>query len=43
VGNAVPPSALPFLFPGSRVPVRIGSDPNAVVIDWEHAPANSKA
>jgi hypothetical protein len=43
VGNPVPASALPFLFPGSRVPVKIGSDANAVVIDWEHAPATAKA
>jgi len=37
VGNPTPPAALPFLFPGSRVPVRIGTIPNAVVIDWEAA------
>jgi hypothetical protein len=42
VGNPVAPSALPFLFPGSRVPVKIGDDPNAVVIDWDHAAANSR-
>ncbi|HEX4220019.1 MAG TPA: hypothetical protein VHZ02_16695 [Acidimicrobiales bacterium] len=39
VGNPTPPSALPFLFPGSHVPVKIGSIPNAVVIDWEAAVA----
>jgi hypothetical protein len=39
VGNPTPPSALPFLFPGSRVPVKIGTNPNAVVIDWEAAAA----
>jgi hypothetical protein len=39
VGNPTPPAALPFLFPGSRVPVKIGSIPNAVVIDWEAAAA----
>jgi hypothetical protein len=43
VGNPVPASALAFLFPGSRVPVKIGSDPNAVVIDWDLAAANSRA
>ena len=37
VGNATPPEALPFLFPGSRVPVRVGAEPNAVVIDWQQA------
>ena len=37
VGNPTPPAALPFLFPGSRVPVKIGTIPNAVVIDWEAA------
>src|SRR3954454_2332459 len=39
VGNPTPPVALPFLFPGSRVPVKIGTIPNAVVIDWEAAAA----
>lgn len=39
VGNPTPPAALPFLFPGSRVPVKIGTIPNAVVIDWEAAAA----
>ncbi len=43
VGNPTPPAALPFLFPGSRVPVKIGTDPNAVVIDWDAAVAASKA
>lgn len=37
VGNPTPPAALPFLFAGSRVPVKIGTIPNAVVIDWEAA------
>jgi hypothetical protein len=41
VGNPTPPAALPFLFPGSRVPVKIGNIPNAVVIDWEAAAAES--
>jgi hypothetical protein len=43
VGNPTPPSALPFLYAGSHVPVKIGSIPNAVVIDWEKAAADSKA
>jgi hypothetical protein len=42
VGNPTPPATLPFLFPGSRVPVKIGSDPNAVVIDWDAAVTASK-
>ena len=41
VGNPTPPAALPFLFPGSRVPVKIGNIPNAVVIDWAAAGAGS--
>lgn len=43
VGNPTPPAALPFLYPGSHVPVKIGSIPNAVVIDWDKAAADSKA
>jgi hypothetical protein len=43
VGNPTPPAALPFLFPGSKVPVKIsGSNPNAVVIDWDQAAAEDK-
>lgn len=42
VGNPTPPGALPFLFAGSRVPVKIGSIPNAVVIDWTAAAAESR-
>ena len=34
VGNPTPPAALPLLYPGSHVPVRIGDGPNDVVIDW---------
>jgi hypothetical protein len=37
VGNATPPEALPLLFPGSRVPVKLGAGPNEVVIDWQQA------
>jgi hypothetical protein len=39
VGNPTPPAALPFLFPGSKVPVKIGAGPNDVVIDWDAAMA----
>jgi hypothetical protein len=39
VGNPTPPAALPYLFPGSRVPVKIGADRGAVVIDWAAAAA----
>jgi hypothetical protein len=42
VGNPTPPAALPFLFAGSHVPVKIGTVPNAVVIDWDKAVAESK-
>jgi hypothetical protein len=41
VGNPTPPAALPFLFAGSHVPVKIGGEPNAVVIDWEAAAADA--
>ena len=33
VGNAVPASALPLLYPGSKLHARLGDDPNAVVVD----------
>jgi hypothetical protein len=42
VGNPTPPAALPFLFAGSRVPVKIGTIPNAVAIDWEAAAAETR-
>lgn len=34
VGNGVPNSALPLLFPGSKLYAKIGEEPNAVVVDW---------
>ena len=34
VGNGVPNSALPLLFPGSKLHARIGDDANDVVVDW---------
>jgi hypothetical protein len=39
VGNPTPAAALPLLFPGSKVPVKIGDGANDVVIDWESAAA----
>jgi len=43
VGNPTPPKALPFLFPGSHVPCKIGTTPNAVVIDWDQAASQGKS
>jgi len=44
VGNGVPAAALPFLFPGSNVPVKLDpNDPNGVVIDWELASSEAAA
>jgi hypothetical protein len=37
VGNATPPEALPFLFAGSKVPVKLGPETHDVVIDWNAA------
>jgi hypothetical protein len=34
VGNAVPNSALPLLFPGSKLHAKLGDGPNDVVVDW---------
>lgn len=35
VGHPVPPSALPLVFPGARVPIRVmPSEPNRLAIDW---------
>lgn len=34
VGNAVPASALPLVFPGSRLNAKLGDGPNDVVVDW---------
>ena len=39
VGNGMPASALPFVYPGARVKVKLGAGPNDVAIDW----ANSSA
>ena len=34
LGNPFPSNALPFVFPGARVPVKVGANPNDVAIDW---------
>lgn len=34
VGNAVPASALPLIYPGSRLHAKLGAGPNEVVVDW---------
>lgn len=34
VGNAVPATALPLVFPGSKLHAKLGSGPNDVVVDW---------
>jgi hypothetical protein len=34
VGNPVPATALPLLYPGSKLNARLGDDPNSVVVDW---------
>jgi hypothetical protein len=34
VGNAVPASALPLVYPGSKLHARLGDGPNDVVVDW---------
>ncbi len=38
IGNPLPSAALPLVFPGARVPVRIGAEgPHAVAVDWSSA------
>ena len=39
VGNPVPATALPLLFPGSKLNAKLGDDPNSVVVDWAAGPA----
>lgn len=34
VGNAVPASALPLVFPGSKLHAKLGDGPGDVVVDW---------
>ena len=37
IGNAVPSSAVPLMFPGANVPVKIGVLDDDVVVDWGQA------
>jgi hypothetical protein len=39
VGNPLPADALPCVYPGARLPVRLGAAPNDVAIDWAAAVA----
>ena len=34
VGNGLPAHALPIVYPGSRVKVKLGAQPNDIAIDW---------
>lgn len=34
VGNAVPATALPLVYPGSKLHAKLGKAPNDVVVDW---------
>lgn len=34
VGNAIPASALPLVYPGSKLHAKLGDGPNDVVVDW---------
>lgn len=34
VGNAVPASALPLVYPGSKLHAKLGDQPGAIVVDW---------
>lgn len=38
VGNAVPATSLPVLFPGSRLHARKGEGPGDIVVDWAAGP-----
>lgn len=40
VGNPVPASALPLMFPGAKLHARLGDTPEAVVVDWAAGPVS---
>lgn len=40
VGNAVPATALPLVFPGSKLHAKLGDGPNDVVVDWSAGAAS---
>ncbi|HPC42350.1 MAG TPA: hypothetical protein PLM53_19840 [Spirochaetota bacterium] len=40
VGNPVPATALPLLYPGSKLHAKLGAGPNNVVVDWAAGPAS---
>ena len=40
VGNAVPPSALPLVYPGSKLHAKLGDQPGEIVVDWAAGAAN---
>lgn len=37
LGNPMPAAAMPLVFPGARVPVKVGANPNDIAIDWAAA------
>ena len=41
VGNPLPQSGLALVFPGARVPIKIGAEPQAIAIDWAGAGAGA--
>lgn len=43
VGNAVPATSLPVLFPGSRLHARKGEGPGDIVVDWAAGPVAAPA
>jgi len=40
VGNAVPASALPLVYPGSKLHAKLGDAPGDVVVDWAAGPVS---
>ncbi len=41
VGNGVPATALPQLYPGSKLHAKLGDGPNDVVVDWAAGPVTA--